>query len=133
MYLEVKGRVIKSGYVEGKALKTSEPISFFGGVDPETGIVIEKGHEIEGETISGKILVFPHGKGSTVGSYILYRLKKNNKAPIGIINQYCEPIVAVGAIISNIPTIDKVDINLIETGDYIKIMGETIIIKKSDR
>ncbi len=133
MYLEVKGRVIKDGYVEGEALKTREPISFFGGVDPETGFVIEKGHEIEGETISGKILVFPYGKGSTVGSYILYRLKKNNRAPIGIINQYCEPIVAVGAIISNIPTVDKIDIALIETGDYIEIKRETVIIRKPER
>jgi len=133
MYLEVKGRVIKDGYVEGEALKTREPISFFGGVDPETGFVVEKGHEIEGETISGKILVFPYGKGSTVGSYILYRLKKNNRAPIGIINQYCEPIVAVGAIISNIPTVDKIDIALIETGDYIEVKRETVIIRKPER
>lgn len=133
MYLEVKGRVIKDGYVEGEALKTREPISFFGGVDPETGFVVEKGHEIEGETISGKILVFPYGKGSTVGSYILYRLKKNNRAPIGIINQYCEPIVAVGAIISNIPTVDRIDIALIETGDYIEIKRETVIIRKPER
>lgn len=132
MLLEVKGRIIKSGYAEGIALKTNQPISFYGGVDPETGLVIGKGHEIEGETISGKILVFPYGIGSTVGSYILYRLRKNNKAPAGIINQYCEPIVAVGAIISNIPTVDRVDISLIETGDYIKIDKETVIIKKPD-
>ncbi|MEM1584417.1 MAG: DUF126 domain-containing protein [Nitrososphaerota archaeon] len=131
MLLEVKGRIIKSGYAEGVALKTNQPISFYGGVDPETGIVVEKGHEIEGETISGKILVFPHGIGSTVGSYILYRLKKNNKAPAGIVNQYCEPIVAVGVIISNIPTIDRIDISLIETGDYIEINRETLIIKKT--
>lgn len=130
MILEVKGRIIKSGYAEGIALKTNQPISFYGGVDPETGLVTEKGHEIEGETISGKILVFPHGIGSTVGSYILYRLKKNDKAPAGIINHYCEPIVAVGAIISSIPAVDKIDINLIETGDYIKINKEKVTIKK---
>lgn len=131
MSIEIKGRVIKNGFAAGEALKTNEPISFFGGVDPETGIVIEKGHELEGKTVSGKILVFPYGKGSTVGSYILYRLKKNNKAPIGIINQYCEPIVAVGAIISNIPTVDKIDISLVETGDYVEINKETVIIKKA--
>lgn len=133
MFIEIKGRVIKNGFAAGEALKTNEPISFFGGVDPETGIVIEKGHELEGKTVTGKILVFPFGKGSTVGSYILYRLKKNNKAPIGIINQYCEPIVAVGAIISNIPTVDKVDISLVETGDYVEINKETIIIKKATK
>ncbi len=133
MFIEIRGRVIKNGFAAGEALKTNEPISFFGGVDPETGIVIEKGHELEGRTVAGKILVFPFGKGSTVGSYILYRLKKNNKAPIGIINQYCEPIVAVGAIISNIPTVDKIDISLVETGDYVEINKETVIIKKATK
>ncbi|MCS7126692.1 MAG: DUF126 domain-containing protein [Aigarchaeota archaeon] len=128
--IEVRGRIIKRGEVCGEALKTVEPISFFGGVDPETGVVVEKGHQLEGRSISGKILVFPCGKGSTVGSYILYRLKKNGKAPLGIINEFCEPIVAVGAIISNIPTVDKVDISLIEDGDMVEISEERVLIKK---
>lgn len=133
MPIEIVGRVIKSGIAAGEALKTCEPMSFFGGVDPETGIVIEKGHELEGKAVSGKILVFPHGKGSTVGSYILYRLKKNGKAPIGIINEYCEPIVAVGAIISNIPAVDRVDINLIGTGDFVEIRNEKVIVRKMSK
>ncbi|MEM3953084.1 MAG: DUF126 domain-containing protein, partial [Nitrososphaerota archaeon] len=70
--MKVKGRVIKKGKVRGEALRSTQPISFLGGVDPETGIVIEKGHELEGRSIAGKILVFPRGKGSTVSSYILY-------------------------------------------------------------
>lgn len=133
MEIEVRGRVIKRGEASGEALKSNQPISFFGGVDPETGIVIEKGHELEGESIVGKILVFPCGKGSTVGSYVMYRLKKNGKAPAGIINEFCEPVVAVGAVISNIPAIDGVDIGLIETGDWIEINGERITIKKVKR
>ncbi|MEN2974634.1 MAG: DUF126 domain-containing protein [Candidatus Caldarchaeales archaeon] len=133
MYVEVRGRVIKKGEARGEALKTTEPISFYGGVDPETGIVIERGHELEGKNISGKILVFPQGKGSTVGSYVLLRLKKNGKAPLGIINWFCEPIVAVGAIISNIPTVDKIDICMIEDGDWVEISGERVLIKKKSR
>ena len=127
--MKLEGRIIKYGEVEGEAIVSSEPMGFLGGVNPETGIVIEKGHPLEGKSIKGKILVFPTGKGSTVGSYTLYRMKKNNVAPLAIINEECEPIVAVGAIISNVPCIDKIDISKIKTGDMIKIDGEKIVIE----
>src|SRR5210317_955631 len=107
--MELKGRIISRGVVESDALKTNQPISFYGGVDPETSEILEKGHELQGKRIKGKILVFPTGKGSTVGSYTLYRLKKGGVAPAGIINGECETVVAVGAIISEIPCIDKID------------------------
>jgi len=71
------------------------PISFYGGVDPNTGVVLEKGHELQGQSIAGKVLVFPQGKGSTVGSYTLYRMKKNGTAPAAMINRETETIVAV--------------------------------------
>ena len=113
---QLKGRIIYKGKAEGEALVTEMPISFYGGVDPNTGIVMEKGHQLNGQSVKGKILVFPQGKGSTVGSYTLYRLKKNGTAPAGMINKECETIVAVGAIISEIPCVDKVDISKIKTG-----------------
>jgi hypothetical protein len=102
-----RGRRISRGLAEGLALVSSAPISFYGGVDPETGVVIERGHPLEGQTIAGRVLVFPTGKGSTVGSYTMYRLKKNGKAPVAIVNRECDSIVAVGAIISGIPLVDK--------------------------
>ncbi len=105
----LKGRSIFGGKASGELVFTTQPISFYGGVDADTGMVVEKGHELEGKYIAGKILAFPNGKGSTVGSYVLYRLKKNGKAPLGIINKVTETIVAVGAIISDIPMIDSVD------------------------
>jgi len=118
---QLKGRIIYNGKAEGEALVTEMPISFYGGVDPNTGIVLEKGHQLNGQSVKGKILVFPQGKGSTVGSYTLYRMKKNGSAPAGMINIECETIVAVGAIISEIPTIDKIDICKIKTGDRLSI------------
>jgi predicted aconitase with swiveling domain len=123
---QLKGRIIYKGKAEGEALVTSQPISFYGGVDPNTGIILEKGHEMQGQSVKGKILVFPQGKGSTVGSYTLYRMKKNGTAPSGMINKECETIVAVGAIISEIPCVDKVDISKIKTGDKIVIENETV-------
>ncbi len=127
--MELKVRTIKSGRAEGIALVSKTPLSFFGCINPDTGIVTEKGHELKGKSIKDKILVFPHGKGSTVGSYALYRMKKNGTAPKGIINNECEPIVAVGAIISEIPCVDKVDILKIKTGDLVEIKDSKVIIK----
>ncbi|MCW4031586.1 MAG: DUF126 domain-containing protein [Candidatus Bathyarchaeota archaeon] len=124
--MELKGRIISRGKTEEIALATSQPISFYGGVDPNTGEIIEKGHELQGKSVKGKILVFPTGKGSTVGSYTLYRLKKNGVAPAGIINSECETVVAVGAIISEIPCVDKIDISEIKTGDLVRIENDVV-------
>jgi len=126
----MKGRMISPGKAEGKALVSSEPIGFYGGIDIKTGIVIEKGHPLEGENVTNKILVFPCGKGSTVGSYVIYGIKKNNVAPAGIINQETETIVATGAILAGIPCVDKIDIKNIKTGDLLVLNaddGEVIV------
>ena len=128
--MELKGRIIYRGKAEGKVLKTSQPLSFYGGVDPNTGEVIEKGHELLGKSVKGKILVFPNGKGSTVGSYTLYRMKKNGTAPAGMLNRECETIVAVGAIISEIPCVDKLDISQIKTDDSAVIDDERVTVQQ---
>ncbi len=125
----MKGRKIFGGKAEGEALVSKEGISFYGGVDPDTGVVTEKGHPLEGENVSGKVLVFPVGKGSTVGSYTIYRLKKNGKAPLAIINKECETVVAVGAIISEIPCVDQIDIEKIKTGDKLRINADEGIVE----
>ncbi len=127
--LKLKGRKIFKGKVQGEALITSQAISFYGGVEPESGIVTEKGHELEGQCVTGKVLVFPTGKGSTVGSYTLYRLKKNGKAPIAIVNKKCEPIVAVGCIISEITCIDQIDIDKIPKEAMLEVDAENGIIE----
>lgn len=119
------GRKISNGIATGEALVTSMGISFFGGVDPETGRVVEKGHELEGQIIAGKVLVFPTGKGSTVGSYTLYRLMKAGLAPAAIVNAEAETITAVGCIISDIPCVDKIDIAQLKKGQTLRVDGET--------
>ncbi len=104
--MDIRARQISRGKASGEALISQVPIGFLGGVDPKTGIVIEKGHPLEGRNVAGKVLVFPNGKGSTVGSYVMLQLAKNGKAPAAIINVAAEPIIAVGAIISKIPMVD---------------------------
>ena len=122
--MKLQGRKIYAGVARGEALVTSMGISFFGGVDPESGLVVERGHELEGQSIANKILVFPIGKGSTVGSYTLYRLKHNDKAPLAIVNAECETIVAVGCIISEIPCVDRIPITRLKTGQTLVVDGE---------
>ena len=123
-----QGRKIYPGLASGEALVTSMGISFFGGVDPESGVVIERGHELEGESIAGKVLVFPTGKGSTVGSYTLYRLERAGMAPIAIINAECETITAVGCIIAEIPCVDQLPIRELQTGQHLEVDGEAGIV-----
>ena len=115
----LKGRTISPGKVEGESLVSREPIGFYGGIDAKTGIFIEKGHELEGKSVKNKILVFPYGKGSTVGSYVIYGLAKNNQAPLAIVNKETETIVATGAILAGVPCIDRISIEKISTGDHL--------------
>ncbi|KON27519.1 hypothetical protein AC481_04615 [miscellaneous Crenarchaeota group archaeon SMTZ-80] len=127
--MKLQGRRIYKGKALGKPIITKQNISFYGGVDPDTGVITEKGHELEGKSVANKILAFPTGKGSTVGSYVLYRLKKNDKAPAAILNEKCDPIVAVGCIISEIPCIDGIDIKKISKDTFLEIDGDNATIK----
>lgn len=117
----MKGRMINPGKAKAEAIVSKEPIGFYGGINAKTGIVIEKGHELEGKSVKGKILVFPCGKGSTVGSYVIYGLAKNGVGPAAIINKETETIVATGAILAGIPCVDGIDIDKIKTGDMLEI------------
>jgi hypothetical protein len=122
----LKGRAVSRGKATGQALVSKESISFLGGVDPKTGAVIEKGHALYGKNVKGRVLIFPNGKGSTVGSYVIYQLKKNGVAPAAIVNVRSEPIVAVGAIISDIPMVDSLErdpVEAIKDGDAVTVDG----------
>jgi predicted aconitase with swiveling domain len=122
----LKGRKIVKGYAEGKAIVSKDPISFLGGVDPKTGIVVEKNHELEGKSIARKILVFPYGKGSTVGSYVILSLANRNLNPKAIINVESEPIIIAGCALANIPLVDRLEKNpveVIKNEDYVIVDG----------
>jgi predicted aconitase with swiveling domain len=129
----LKGRAIVEGQCKAEALVSKKPISFLGGVDPADGRITEKSHDLCGKCIKDKIFCFPHGHGSTVGSYVLYALAKKNLAPKAIINRTADPVVVVGAIIASIPMIDQIDIEKIKTGDLVEVdaaKGEVKILKR---
>jgi predicted aconitase with swiveling domain len=117
--------MISPGKAEGEAIVSREPMGFYGGIDAKTGVVIEQGHELEGQSVTGKVLVFPRGKGSTVGSYVIYGLAKNGVGPAAIINMETETIVATGAILAGIPCIDGIDIEGINTGDRLTVDADS--------
>ena len=113
------------------ALVSTQAISFFGSIDPDTGCVVERGHALEGQSVAGKVLVFPTGKGSTVGSYTLYRLKENGHAPLAILNAECETITAVGCIIAEIVCVDQLPIQKIPMGSLVKIDNNQVSVENS--
>ena len=133
----LRGRKIIGGMAEGEAVVTRQPVSFLGGVNPDKGTVVERGHELEGQNITGKIFIFPHGKGSTAGPYIIYAMAKRKTAPSGMINLEAEPIIAVGAAMGNIPLVDRLDkdpLEIISSGDRVKIDGDrgTVEVTKKE-
>jgi hypothetical protein len=122
--MRIKARVISRGKALGEAIVSRKQFSFLGDVDPEMGIVTDKDSDIAGESIAGKIFIFPSGRGSTVGTYILLRMKKAGTAPKAIINLETEQTIAVGAIISGIPLLDKPKVDLtklVKSGDWIRV------------
>lgn len=121
MILLYHGRSIARGSGSGPLLKSPSPISFLSGVDPKTGIIVEKGHPLNGKSIAGRVLAFPYGKGSTVGSYVLYALSRNGHAPAAIINAEAEAIIATGAIIGQIPMVDRTDLPLDRLSDGVRV------------
>ena len=131
-----KARSLVKGTVVGEALVSSEPVCFVGGIDVETGIFTEKGHPLYGKCGKGKVLVFPTGKGSTGGSYVLYEVTENGVGPAAIINQEIEQVTVVGCIISRIPTVDRVEadpVQVIKDGDLVEVDATNGIIKILNR
>lgn len=127
--LILKGRPIVSGDAKGIALVSSKPLSFLGGVNAKTGVIVEREHDLYGKCIKDAILCFPHGHGSTVGSFVLYALAKNGLAPKAIVNSTADPVVVVGAVIANIPMVDGINISKIKTGDLVEVNGEDGIVR----
>ncbi len=122
--MRVKGRIISKGVAEGEAIVSKRKFSFLGDVDVDSGVVVAEDSDIRGESIAGKIFVFPSGRGSTVGTYVLLRMKKKETAPKAIINVETEPIIAVGAIIAGIPLMDKLEVDplkIIKSGNHVKV------------
>ncbi len=122
--MRIRARGVSKGFARGEALVSKSKISFLGDVDAKSGVIVDRKSDIYGESVANKVLVFPSGKGSTVGTYVLPQLKKNGVAPLAIINERTEVIIAVGAIIAEIPLVDMPEVNVFEilkSGDIVTV------------
>ncbi|MFO1107640.1 MAG: DUF126 domain-containing protein [Bradyrhizobium sp.] len=137
--LVLKGRKIVKGKASGEAIVTKEAISFNGGVDNMTGIVTEPGHELEGKNITGKVLVFLTGKGSTGGSYKIYDMVSRGTAPVAFVQATPEGVTTIGAIIGEIPVVAGLDQDptiAICNGDFVEVdadAGTVQVTRRSSR
>jgi uncharacterized protein len=128
----IKCRKISKGYAEGEVILTKDPLSFLGGVNPELGVIIDSKHELYNKNISGKVLFIPSGKGSTVGSYVLFQMAKNKTAPLAIVALEAEPIIATGAIMAGIPMVDRPEekvLDILHSGDKVAVDADSGCIK----
>lgn len=129
----LRGQAVVPGKVEGQAIVSRTPFSFFLGVNTDTGIIIEEGHEQIGNSIAGKVLVYPFGKGSSGDCLRLWRCANNGVAPIGIICRKADSVQAQGAIVTNIPMVcdfNEDPLEWIGTGDHVQVDGDVLIITK---
>ena len=127
----LRGRKVVGGKSKGVALVTTEPICFLGGVDVKTGMITEVGHPLKGKCMAGKVLVFPTGKGSTGGSYLIYEAGSNGVGPCAMINRSVEQVTAIGCIIAEVPMVDSVNpdaIEAIKDGDLVEVNADEGII-----
>jgi uncharacterized protein len=95
-----EARTLVAGTAEGRALVLGEPLSFWGGVDPATGDVIDARHPQHGANVAGRILVMPAGRGSSSSSSVLAEAIRAGTAPTAIVLGEADPILALGAIVA---------------------------------
>ena len=131
---KISGRGVIEGKAKEEAIVSTQPFGFFGGVDPSTGVVIDKWHELYGQSIKGKVLVYPEGRGSTVGAAVILELVRTGCAPAAIINTKIETITAAGGLMAkkfygkDMPMVDRLSedpIKAIKTGDIVEVDGTT--------
>ncbi len=115
------GKPVVAGSAEGAALVSKEPISFWGGVCPHTGEIIDRRHELSGAIVTGRVFVFPNGRGSSTSSATLMESIKTGVAPAAIINLKVDPILALGSIVSDELYHKAVPIVVLAEKDFLSI------------
>jgi predicted aconitase with swiveling domain len=115
------GKPVVAGSAEGAALVSKEPISFWGGLCPRTGEIIDRRHELSGAIATGRVFVFPQGRGSSTSSATLMESIRAGVAPAAIINLKVDPILALGSIVSDELYHQAVPIVVLSEKDFFSI------------
>lgn len=130
--LVLQGRKVVGGVVEGEALVTRDTISGWGGINPQTGTIIESRHELRGQCFAGKILVFPGAKGSSGWSAFFHMAKLRGKAPAGLLFNTMTTKAALGAVVMRVPAVTDLDrdpVQWIRTGDWVRIDADRGVVE----
>ncbi|WP_284747894.1 aconitase X swivel domain-containing protein [Amycolatopsis sp. RTGN1] len=120
----LRGRTVVPGFAEGEALVSHETISGWGGIDPATGTITERRHELHGVCFTGKILVFPGAKGSSGWSAFFQSTRLLGTAPLGMIFTVMTTKAALGAVVTRVPALSDLDrdpVEVIRTGDRLRL------------
>ena len=131
-YKVITAKFYALGKAEGRALVTDKSLCFWGGLDPETGKIIETGHPLQGQDITGKVLIFPRGHGSSSSSGVLLEAIRCNHGPVAIINIFCEPIIATGSIVASILYGKSVPIAVVSEDDF-KSFSSDMLLRVDDK
>lgn len=132
-------RVLADGDGAGEVLRLAEPLSFWGGLDPHDGRIIDHHHPRHGDVVTGRVLVMPTGRGSSSASSVLAEAIRLGTAPAAIVLTEPDPIIAVGALTAaelygtRLPVIVAPELVLVE-GEFVRLVagrGEGVRIERS--
>lgn len=134
------GRVLVAGSASGRALVAKTPLSLWGGLDPATGNIPDRRHELCGKCMTGRVLVLPCGKGSSTASAILAESIRNGTAPAAIIMARTDPIIALGAIVADemygktvpVVVLPQADYDSIADGDHVTVEPDGTVLAVAD-
>lgn len=96
----VTGRPLVPGEASGRLLRLTHPISFWGGVDPVAGEIVDPRHPQFGARLAGRVLAIPSAVGSSSSSAIMLELLREGTAPAAILMGRADAILALGAVVA---------------------------------
>lgn len=129
--ITLRGRTVVGGKASAEALVTTQTISGWGGINEREGSVIELRHQLQGVSFAGKVLVFPGAKGSSGWSAYFHMCRINGVAPAAMIFTRMTTKIALGAVVSRVPTVTDLDgdvFSLIATGDLVEVDADAGVV-----
>jgi uncharacterized protein len=127
------GRALAGGQASGTALVLTAPLSFWGGLDPATGRIIDQRHPQRDVEVTGRILVMPGGRGSSSSSSVLAEAIRAGTAPAAILLREPDLIIALGAHVAAELYGQSVPIVVLSADRYATIAhGDTLSITADD-
>lgn len=123
----LQGRGIVPGVVRGEALVSTEQISGWGGIDPSTGVIVERRHPLRGVCFTDKVLVFPGAKGSSGWSGFFQSTRLLGTAPLAMVFTHVTSKAVLGAVVTRVPTVSEFSVDpvhIIRTGDTVIVDGD---------